>query len=184
MLESHSAGALIPGPVGLKESRVVDNSGQQSREGPEQESREELGNDGILSTSNSVLAGNSFRANVHEVLTFRYSTGLVTLNLSMVEMIIAGVVRKKSRIKRMQLMMKQRIHQEIPPSERCSLQEERSAYQGCDCLDLNFLFLACTSGRSEGREHKRHSSYAHEEPHSTEKTAALVDTGTPEPDTH
>lgn len=143
MIEFHSAGALIPGPVGLKESRVVDNSGQQSRKGPEQESREELGNDGILSRSNSVLAVNYFRANVHEeVLTFRYSTGLVTLNLSMVEMIIAGVVRKKSRMKRMQLMMKQRIHQEIPPSERCSLQEERSAYQGCNCSgDLNFFFV-------------------------------------------
>lgn len=37
-------------------------------------------------------------------------------------------------MKRMQLMMKQRIHQEIPPSERCSLQEERSVYQGCNCL--------------------------------------------------
>lgn len=58
------------------------------------------------------------------LLTFRYSTGLVTLNLSMVEMMMAGVVRKKSRRKRMQLMMKQRIHQEIPPSDRCSLQEE------------------------------------------------------------
>lgn len=47
----------------------------------------------------------------------------MTLNLSMVVMMIAGVVRKKSRMKRMQLMTKQRIHQEIPPSERCSLQE-------------------------------------------------------------
>ncbi len=34
---------------------------------------------------------------------------------------MAGVVRKKSRMKRMQLMMKQRIHQEIPPNDRCSL---------------------------------------------------------------
>lgn len=143
MTESHSTGALIPGPVGLKESRVVDNSGQQSRKGPEQKSREELGNDGILSRSNSVLAANYSTANVHEEgLTFRYSTGLVTLNLSMVEMIMAGVVRKKSRMKRMQLMMKQRIHQEIPPSERCSLQEERSTDQGCSCLrDLNSFLV-------------------------------------------
>lgn len=47
----------------------------------------------------------------------------MTLNLSMVEMMMAGVVRKKSRRKRMQLMMKQRIHQEIPPSDRCSLEK-------------------------------------------------------------
>lgn len=62
-------------------------------------------------------------------LTLRYSTGLVTLNLSMVEMMMAGVVRKKSRMKRMQLMMKQRIHQEIPPSDRCSLQERERGGQ-------------------------------------------------------
>lgn len=29
----------------------------------------------------------------------------------------------------MQLMMKQRIHQEIPPSDRCSLQKERRHHQ-------------------------------------------------------
>lgn len=54
-------------------------------------------------------------------LTFRYSTGLVTLNLSMVEIIMAGVVRKKRRRKRMQLMTKQRTHHENPPTDRCSL---------------------------------------------------------------
>lgn len=47
----------------------------------------------------------------------------------MVEMMMAGVVRKKSRMKRMQLMMKQRIHQEIPPSDRCSLQEGTATRQ-------------------------------------------------------
>ena len=51
----------------------------------------------------------------------RYSTGLVTLNLSMVEMMMAGVVRKKRRMKRTQLMMKQRTHQVTPPTDRCSL---------------------------------------------------------------
>lgn len=56
-------------------------------------------------------------------LTLRYSTGLVTLNLSMVEMMMAGVVRKKSSRNRMQLMIRQRIHQETPPSDRCSLSE-------------------------------------------------------------
>lgn len=45
---------LPPGPVGLKESRVVDDGGQQSREGPEQEGREELGHDGVLRRSSSV----------------------------------------------------------------------------------------------------------------------------------
>lgn len=80
-------------------------------------------------------ASSHVRENVREeALTFRYSTGLVTLNLSMVEMMMAGVVRKKSRMKRMQLMMKQRIHQEIPPSDRCSLQEETSAERGCTAL--------------------------------------------------
>lgn len=54
-------------------------------------------------------------------LTFRYSTGLVTLNLSMVEMMMAGVVRKKRSKKRTMLMTKQRIHQENPPTDRCSL---------------------------------------------------------------
>lgn len=34
---------------------------------------------------------------------------------------IAGVVRKKSRMKRMMLMIKQRAHQETPPNDRCSL---------------------------------------------------------------
>lgn len=56
-------------------------------------------------------------------LTLRYSTGLVTLNLSMVEMMMAGVVRKKRRMKRTMLMMRQRIHQENPPTDRCSLWE-------------------------------------------------------------
>lgn len=57
-------------------------------------------------------------------LTFRYSTGLVTLNLSMVEIMMAGVVRKKRRRKRTMLMIKQRIHQENPPTDRCSLREK------------------------------------------------------------
>lgn len=69
-------------------------------------------------------------------LTFRYSTGLVTLNLSMVVMMMAGVVRKKRRRKRTMLMMKQRIHQEIPPSDRCSLQEQtrNTLAEGDVCL--------------------------------------------------
>lgn len=39
----------------------------------------------------------------------------------MVEMMMAGVVRKNRRRKRTQLMIKQRIHQENPPTDRCSL---------------------------------------------------------------
>lgn len=34
--------------MGLEKSRVVDDGGQESRESPQQESGEELGNDGIL----------------------------------------------------------------------------------------------------------------------------------------
>lgn len=48
----------------------------------------------------------------------------MTLNLSMVEMMMAGVVRKKSRRKRRQLMMRQRTHQVKPPVDKCSLSEE------------------------------------------------------------
>jgi hypothetical protein len=48
----------------------------------------------------------------------------------MVEIIIAGVVRKKRRRKRMQFMMKQRIHQEIPPRERCSLETTYTVLTG------------------------------------------------------
>lgn len=128
--------AAVPGPVSLKEARVVDNGGQQSRESPEQQSGEKLSDDRILSRrterekekkdrqrEDGPNSRSMRRKDVGPVLTLRYSTGLVTLNLSMVEMMMAGVVRKKSRMKRMQLMMKQRIHQEIPPSDRCSLRE-------------------------------------------------------------
>lgn len=136
MTDCGSAGVLLPGPVGFKESGVVDDGGQQRGEGPEQEGREELGHDGVLRRSSvCVSVSASMSASVSTVQedvpggpTFRYSTGLVTLNLSMVEMMMAGVVRKKSRRKRMQLMRKQRIHQEAPPRDRCSLQEQRSAY--------------------------------------------------------
>lgn len=119
--------------MSLEEGRVVDDGGQQSREGPEQQSGEELGDDWVLlkepthtDTQQTVGAQpTAYRAAPSgSILTLRYSTGLVTLNLSMVEMMMAGVVRKKSRRKRMQLMMKQRIHQQMPPSDRCSLQEE------------------------------------------------------------
>ena len=54
-------------------------------------------------------------------LTLRYSTGLVTLNLSIVVMMMAGVVRKKSKMKRTTLMTRQRSHQMKPRMERCSL---------------------------------------------------------------
>lgn len=55
-------------------------------------------------------------------LTLRYSTGLVTLNLSIVVMMMAGVVRKKRRMKRTTLMTRQRSHQMKPRMERCSLE--------------------------------------------------------------
>lgn len=68
------------------------------------------------------------------LLTLRYSTGLVTLNLSMVEMMMAGVVRKKSRRKRLTLMTKQRIHQETPPRDRCSLKTDTQAVKVTEVL--------------------------------------------------
>lgn len=140
--EEEGEEAVVPGPVCLEEGRVVDDGGQQSGESPEQQSREELCDDGILSKRTNRVRPRSLQSSFNKgfswFLTLRYSTGLVTLNLSMVEMMMAGVVRKKSRMKRMQLMMKQRIHQEIPPSDRCSLQEgkkEPSAEgDGCICL--------------------------------------------------
>lgn len=46
---------------------------------------------------------------------------MVTLNLSIVVMMIAGVVRKKRRMKRTTLITRQRIHQMKPRMERCSL---------------------------------------------------------------
>lgn len=49
---------------------------------------------------------------------------MVTLNLSMVEMMKAGVVRKNKSRKRAQLIMKQRTHQVAPTTDRCSLWEE------------------------------------------------------------
>lgn len=61
-------------------------------------------------------------------LTLRYSTGLVTLNLSMVVMMMAGVVRKKSRMKRTTLMTRQRSHQMKPRMERCSLGRGRRGH--------------------------------------------------------
>lgn len=47
--EGEEETAVLPGPVSLEEGRVVDNGGQQCRESPEQQSGEELGDDGILS---------------------------------------------------------------------------------------------------------------------------------------
>lgn len=63
----------------------------------------------------------TYPAPISQGLTLRYSTGLVTLNLSIVVMMIAGVVRKKRRMKRTTLITRQRIHQMKPRIERCSL---------------------------------------------------------------
>lgn len=71
-------------------------------------------------------------APISQSLTLRYSTGLVTLNLSIVVMMIAGVVRKKRRMKRTTLITRQRIHQMKPRMERCSLREGEGGHQdGC-----------------------------------------------------
>lgn len=67
----------------------------------------------------------------------RYSTGLVTLNLSMVVMMMAGVVRKKSRMKRTTLMTRQRSHQMKPRMERCSLGKQgRGHSKGFELIGL------------------------------------------------
>lgn len=56
-----------------------------------------------------------------KLLTRRLSTGLVTLNLSMVLTMMAGVVRKKSSRKRRMLRRTQRSHQRDPHTDRFSL---------------------------------------------------------------
>lgn len=56
-----------------------------------------------------------------DLLTLRLSTGRVTLNLSMVLTMMAGVVRKKSRRKSRMLSRTQRSHQREPHSDRFSL---------------------------------------------------------------
>lgn len=55
-------------------------------------------------------------------LTSRLSTGLVTLNLSMVLTMMAGVVRKKSSRKRRMFSRTQRSHQRDPHTDRFSLE--------------------------------------------------------------
>lgn len=60
-----------------------------------------------------------------EALTRRLSTGLVTLNLSMVLTMMAGVVRKKSSRKRRMLRRTQRSHQRDPHTDRFSLVTKR-----------------------------------------------------------
>lgn len=56
-----------------------------------------------------------------KLLTRRLSTGLVTLNLSMVLTMMAGVVRKKSSRKRRMLRRTQQSHQRDPHTDRFSL---------------------------------------------------------------
>lgn len=71
----------------------------------------------------------------------------------------------------MQLMTKQRIHQEIPPSDRCSLQgETNSSAEVGGGAALVVVWLgstvggACadTSERSAGQVRRKHSSYERE----------------------
>lgn len=65
------------------------------------------------------------RGDTAEALTRRLSTGLVTLNLSMVLTTMAGVVRKKRSRKRRMLRRTQRSHQRDPHTERFSLVTKR-----------------------------------------------------------
>lgn len=39
---------IVPGPVGFKEGRIVDNGGQQGGEGPQEQRGEKLGDDRVL----------------------------------------------------------------------------------------------------------------------------------------
>lgn len=50
----------VPAPMGLSYSRIVNNSGQQSREGPQQESGEELADDWALRVREKQLWVSSF----------------------------------------------------------------------------------------------------------------------------
>lgn len=51
----------------------------------------------------------------------RYSTGCVTLNMSMVLTMMAGVVRKKRRTKRQILRRMNLTHQDVPRTDKFSL---------------------------------------------------------------
>lgn len=82
----------------------------------------------LLKYFESHLESKQNKERIQQKLTFRYSTGLVTLNLSIVEIMMAGVVRKKRRRKRTVLMIKHLIHQENPPTDRCSLWENSSQW--------------------------------------------------------
>lgn len=66
-------------------------------------------------------AQTSVSLNCSETLTLRLSTGLVTLNLSMVLTMMAGVVKKKSSRKRRMLRRTQRSHHRDPHTDRFSL---------------------------------------------------------------
>lgn len=61
----------------------------------------------------------------------RLSTGRVTLNMSMVLTMMAGVVRKKRRMKRQILRRMNRSHQDVPRTDRFSLGEERMTWMWC-----------------------------------------------------
>lgn len=83
-------------------------------------------------------------APVSKVLTLRYSTGLVTLNLSIVVMMIAGVVRKKRRMKRTTLITRQRIHHIKPRMERCSLGGRKRASGWLHNIEYQVWGFTCT----------------------------------------
>lgn len=60
---------------------------------------------------------------VIQTRTCRLSTGRVTLNLSIVLTMMAGVVRKKSSRNRRMLRRTQRSHQREPHTDRFSLEK-------------------------------------------------------------
>lgn len=80
--------------------------------------------------------------------TLRLSTGRVTLNMSMVLTMMAGVVRKKRRMKRQILRRMNRTHQDVPRTDKFSLREENITWMQCRgnttvCLGSSVSVLQC-----------------------------------------
>lgn len=69
----------------------------------------------------------------------RLSTGRVTLNMSMVLTMIAGVVRKKRRMNRQMLSRTNRTHHKAPRTDRFSLQERKDMHEVVCWEGLNLL---------------------------------------------
>lgn len=153
----HGAPALVPvtGTVAFADTKAPALTATAPCPGsapPSQSGRQDLGNNDNLSPYPQPCRGCcalgwgscvNHPAPVSQVLTLRYSTGLVTLNLSIVVMMIAGVVRKKRRMKRTTLITKQRIHHIKPRMERCSLGGRKRASGWLHRVEYQVWGFAC-----------------------------------------